>query len=202
MKVPQMCAARSAPFLFAVLAVLSSHATADEYTTLIDKHLPLIARTEAETQRINAVTAPTTDFSSAEAFEEMSAGAATVRARENRDAFSQPSANMGFERELDFKVGNGLFRKLWVSAPSSTLASDGLGPLFNARSCQRCHIKDGRGHPPENPEDNAVSMFLRISVPGGETHGIKGYHATQEHPGLWRTVAGFQPGRTARRIPS
>ena len=25
-----------------------------------------------------------------------------------------------FERELDFKVGNGLFRKLWVSAPAST----------------------------------------------------------------------------------
>ena len=51
---------------------------------------------------------------------------------------------MFFERELDFKVGNGLFRKLWVTAPSSTQASDGLGPLFNARSCQNCHLKDGR----------------------------------------------------------
>ena len=52
-------------------------------------------------------------------------------------------------------------------APSSTTASDGLGPLYNARACQRCHIKDGRGHPPAAnwPEDNAVSMFLRLSIP-------------------------------------
>ena len=88
-----------------------------------------------------------------------------MRARTTPDAFSQPSGNIAFERELDFKVGNGLFKKLWVSSPSSTLASDGLGPVFNARSCQRCHLKDGRGHPPDGPEDDAISMFLRISVP-------------------------------------
>ena len=44
-----------------------------------------------------------------------------------------PSANMPFKRERDFRVGNGIFRKIWVSAPSSTTSSDGLGPLFNAR---------------------------------------------------------------------
>jgi CxxC motif-containing protein (DUF1111 family) len=74
---------------------------------------------------------------------------------------------MTFGRELDFKVGNGFFRRLWVSAPASTQAADGLGPLFNARSCQRCHLKDGRGHPPDagTPGDDASSMFLRLSVP-------------------------------------
>src|SRR3546814_8564530 len=74
---------------------------------------------------------------------------------------------MSFKRELDFKIGNGLFRKLWVSSPSSTTSSDGLGPLFNARSCQRCHLKDGRGHPPAAnwPEDDATSMLVRLSVP-------------------------------------
>jgi CxxC motif-containing protein (DUF1111 family) len=82
-------------------------------------------------------------------------------------AFSQSSANMGFAKELDFKIGNGLFRKLWVSAPSSTRSSDGLGPLYNARGCQSCHLKDGRGHPPRGPgvEDRSVSMFLRLSIP-------------------------------------
>jgi CxxC motif-containing protein (DUF1111 family) len=84
------------------------------------------------------------------------------------DAFSQPSGNISFEDQLSFRVGNGFFRKLWVSSPSSTLGSDGLGPLFNARSCQRCHIKDGRGHPPESADDNAVSMFLRVSIPGSK----------------------------------
>ncbi|HAR53678.1 MAG TPA: thiol oxidoreductase, partial [Roseovarius nubinhibens] len=82
-------------------------------------------------------------------FEELSGGAATVRNTGDANAFSQPSKTVDFEGELTFKLGNGLFRKLWVSSPSSTLASDGLGPLFNARSCQRCHLKDGRGHPPE-----------------------------------------------------
>ena len=82
-------------------------------------------------------------------------------------AFSQSSGNMGFAKELDFKIGNGLFRKLWVSAPSSTKSSDGLGPLYNARGCQSCHLKDGRGHPPRGPrvEDRSVSMFLRLSIP-------------------------------------
>jgi len=82
----------------------------------------------------------------------------------NTSAFSHPSANLSFERQLDFKVGDGIFRKLWVSAPSSTVSSDGLGPLFNARGCQSCHLKDGRGRPPAAGED-AVSMFLRLSIP-------------------------------------
>jgi CxxC motif-containing protein (DUF1111 family) len=74
---------------------------------------------------------------------------------------------MGFARELDFKIGNAVFRKAWVTAPASTKSSDGLGPLYNARACQRCHLKDGRGHPPAAnwPDDNAVSMLLRLSIP-------------------------------------
>lgn len=111
---------------------------------------------------------PTTDFSKPEPGEAFPGGRATSRKSvDNRNAFSHSSGNMSFESELNFKVGNAIFRKLWVSAPASTKASDGLGPLFNARSCQRCHIKDGRGHPPEAnwPEDDAVSMFLRLSIP-------------------------------------
>ncbi|MEW5422206.1 di-heme oxidoredictase family protein [Amorphus sp. 3PC139-8] len=120
---------------------------------------------QKDRQRVKAVTAATDDFSKAERFETMSAGAATSRAHVNADSFSHSSANLSFEGEQDFKLGNGLFKKLWVPAPSSTQASDGLGPLYNARSCQRCHLKDGRGHPPDGPDDLATSMFLRLSVP-------------------------------------
>ena len=83
------------------------------------------------------------------------------------EAFSHFSPNMGLSKELDFKLGNAIFRKFWVSAPSSTKSSDGLGPLYNARACQSCHLKDGRGHPPrsERIEDRSVSMFLRLSIP-------------------------------------
>jgi CxxC motif-containing protein (DUF1111 family) len=131
-----------------------------------EPHLNIIPRTNDEAERITKVTTPATDFSEPTRFEEIPAGPATTRVRSNADAFSQPSGNINFEDELNFKVGDGLFRKLWVSSPASTLASDGLGPLYNARSCQQCHIKDGRGHPPEGPDDNSISMFLRVSIPG------------------------------------
>ena len=121
----------------------------------------------ASDDRKAEVVKPATDFTKAEAYEAMPGGGATSRKAMNADAFSHSSANLPFARELDFKVGNGFFRRLWVSAPASTRSADGLGPLFNARSCQRCHLKDGRGHPPNAnwPDDSAVSMFLRLSIP-------------------------------------
>jgi CxxC motif-containing protein (DUF1111 family) len=118
--------------------------------------------TPKDQRRVEAVTKPTTDFSKPEQFELMQGGAGTSKKRVNADAFSQSSANITFEEEGTFKLGNALFRKNWVSSPSSTQASDGLGPLFNARACQSCHLKDGRGHPPEASLD-ATSMFLRLA---------------------------------------
>lgn len=159
-----------------------------------DPHLNVIPRTEDEVARIAAVTAIATDFAAAHRFEDKPAGAATVRAMTNADAFSQPSGNITFEDQLDFRVGNGLFRKLWVSSPSSTLASDGLGPLYNARSCQRCHIKDGRGHPPENANDNSISMFLRVSIPAptvDEITEIQDYIATLPDPNYGTQMQDF-----------
>lgn len=118
--------------------------------------------TEKDLARVRAITTPTTDFGKPEQFELMQGGAATSRKRINADSFSQFSANITFEEESTFKLGNAIFRKNWVSSPSSTQASDGLGPLFNARACQSCHLKDGRGHPPEGKAD-ATSMFLRLA---------------------------------------
>lgn len=115
--------------------------------------------------RVSAVTTPATNFSKPEKFELLPAGAATNKKLVNRDSFSLFSANLSFEDQEKFNLGNGFFTKVWVPAPSSTQASDGLGPLFNARGCQNCHLKDGRGHPPMGAEDDGVSMFLRLSVP-------------------------------------
>jgi CxxC motif-containing protein (DUF1111 family) len=122
----------------------------------------VIAMTAAERA---AILAPTTDFTKAEPHEAWSGGTATNRKRLDREAFSQPSASLPFSARGDFFVGNGFFKRLWVTAPSSTGSADGLGPLYNARACQRCHLKDGRGHPPAAPDDSAVSMFLRLSIP-------------------------------------
>jgi len=117
--------------------------------------------------RVRAVTAPATDFSHPENFETNPAGKGTTTFSANQDSFSHFLANLSFEQEEQFKLGNALFRKIWVSSPSSTQASDGLGPLFNARGCQSCHLKDGRGHPPFPGENESASMFLRLSVPPG-----------------------------------
>ena len=114
-------------------------------------------------KRVLKVTAPTGNFSKAENFEATQGGAATSRKLVNRNAFSHSSSTLRFEDELTFKLGNALFRKFWASSPASTHASDGLGPFYNARSCQSCHLKDGRGHPPAEGETDFTSLLLRLA---------------------------------------
>jgi len=113
---------------------------------------------------------PATGFSKLEAGEEVPGGAATSRERADNDkAFTHASGNMPSRLKGDFKAGQKIFRRLWVATPAPPGAPDGLGPLYNARSCRRCHLQDGRGHPPlaNFPDDDATSMFLRLSIPPG-----------------------------------
>lgn len=102
--------------------------------------------------------------------EELSAGALTVF-DETRDAFGRPIPTLSSERLSQFFVGNSFFNNNWVAAPASTATRDGLGPTFNARSCASCHFKDGRGRPPESPEDETLQLLVRLSVPGEDAHG-------------------------------
>ncbi|MEZ9849267.1 c-type cytochrome [Vibrio breoganii] len=95
----------------------------------------------------------------------VASGGKTGINKSGANAFSQPAANLPMSDRLDFSVGNSFFRNPWVQAPASTDARDGLGPLFNTNGCQNCHIKDGRGHPPEEGEVQAVSMLIRLSIP-------------------------------------
>ncbi|KQN56054.1 thiol oxidoreductase [Pseudomonas sp. Leaf48] len=108
-------------------------------------------------------------FTEAEPGEARSGGSATVR-KSDQNAFSLPSANLPPSRRVDFSVGNSFFRNPWVIAPATTTARDGLGPLFNTNACQGCHIKDGRGHPPEPGAQNAVSMLVRLSIPNNPAY--------------------------------
>lgn len=150
-----------------LLAVSTVFVVAAGVFVLTDAHSTGRGRndlSDTDRKRVEAVTALTTDFSKAEQYEAMSGGATTSLASINTNSFSHFSDNLTFAEEETFKLGNALFQKLWVSSPSSTQASDGLGPLYNARSCQTCHIKDGRGHPPEGAAD-ATSMFLRLARP-------------------------------------
>lgn len=97
--------------------------------------------------------------------EELSAGPATVF-DSSSSAFSNPIPGLDRDAERAFFRGRALFRDDWVTAPSSTMSRDGLGPIFNARSCQACHVDDGRGRPPLGGEETG-SLLFRLSAPGG-----------------------------------
>lgn len=114
--------------------------------------------------RADAVIRPATDFSSAEAHEVLSGGAGTWKGEADAKAFSYPDATLDDAGRQNFALGFAIFRKMWAQAPSSTHASDGLGPLFNARSCQSCHVNDGRGHPPADGKASQ-SFLLRLARP-------------------------------------
>jgi CxxC motif-containing protein (DUF1111 family) len=90
-------------------------------------------------------------------------GAGTVR-NEGASAFAQPMEGLSSQQRRDFAVGNSFFNQNWVTAPASTEARDGLGPLFNAQSCSSCHFKDGRGQPPVAEDDPERGLLVRLSV--------------------------------------
>ena len=155
------------------------------------------ALAETRDQKKARILAPTTDFSRPERFEAYQGGSGTNHARLDRDAFSQPSGVLTFEQQGDFHVGNGVFDRMWVAAPSSTIASDGLGPYFNARSCQGCHLKDGRGHPPSPGDTSMVSMLFGLSDPTGGPDPVFGRQfqdlSIAGLPGEGRVTVTYEP---------
>lgn len=108
----------------------------------------------------------------------LSAGTMTVDDASG-DAFGQPSPFLDAAGLRTFFVGNSLFNQTWVGAPASVSERDGLGPLFNARSCSGCHLKDGRGAPPR-AGSSAPGLLIRVSTssssgPGGAPVGDPTY---------------------------
>ena len=82
------------------------------------------------------------------------------------NAFELSARNLTNDLRRTFEVGDSFFSQNWVAAPSSTEARDGLGPTHNALSCSSCHSRDGRGKPPDNPDDPERGLLLRLSIPG------------------------------------
>lgn len=78
----------------------------------------------------------------------------------------KPVANLNTADKPAFFAGKALAEQPWVKAPTATDARDGLGPLYNARSCVACHSNGGRGALPENKDENLFSAVLRLSRPG------------------------------------
>lgn len=78
-----------------------------------------------------------------------------------RPTLIAPASVLDSRQKLEFWTGMGFFRDPWVTAPASTTARDGLGPLFNAQSCIACHASGGRGRSLlKNPD--SVSTIVKL----------------------------------------
>lgn len=155
---------------------------------------PVLPRSAQEAARVATVTAPTDDFSRPEPFEANAGGAGTVRPPDPHRAFLQPLANITAGGDLDFIAGQGVFEKFWAAAPTATRASDGLGPLYNARACLSCHVNNGRGHPPSTPGAVPVSVALHLGVAEPSAPDLAGasvWHATAPDPAYGRQIQPF-----------
>lgn len=82
-----------------------------------------------------------------------------------------PAANLATSQKPDFHAGKAMANQPWVTAPTITTARDGLGPIYNARTCLMCHIKGGKGFIPDNSERALSGTLVRLSLP--ETNEIK-----------------------------
>lgn len=99
------------------------------------------------------------------ASEDLPGGATTVPF-EPTPSFALPANNLEGEARADFYAGKALSEQPWVIAPSSTDARDGLGPLYNARSCLACHTEGGHGRVDSGEGELTAATLVRLSIPG------------------------------------
>lgn len=93
-------------------------------------------------------------------------GEATTNDASER-AFSFAPASLSADQQRLFAFGETLFDQDF-SAALDDPTIDGLGPLFNATSCNACHVEGGRGVPPDeiNRNGEPIGVLVRLSVPG------------------------------------
>src|SRR5581483_11435856 len=78
---------------------------------------------------------------------ELSAGGFTLM-RQDAEAYSEPAPMLDYKQGQRFLRGRHHFNQNWVQFPS--IGGDwGLGPTFITDRCTGCHVKAGRGRPPE-----------------------------------------------------
>ena len=111
-------------------------------------------------------------------------------------AFTRPGANLTLERRSSFTVGEGLFQAEWLATPVEQSNRGGLGPLFHARSCLGCHVRNGRGAAPAPGADHPASLLVRLGN-AGAPHPVYGDQlqplGVAGVPGEGRVLVEYQP---------
>jgi len=90
-------------------------------------------------------------------------GGQTTVANHIQPSLQLPAANLADKLKPNFHAGKALANQPWVKAPTVTFARDGLGPVYNARTCLMCHIKGGKGFIPSNNETPIRGTLVRLS---------------------------------------
>ncbi|WP_374374214.1 di-heme oxidoredictase family protein [Dongia sp.] len=97
---------------------------------------------------------------------------------------------------MEYTLGQSIFERIWVSAPSSTEAADGLGPLFNARSCVACHPAGARPQSLVDEKGVVPSLLMRLGLADGGPDPVYGVQLQNEGvagvPAEGRVVLAFE----------
>ncbi len=84
-----------------------------------------------------------------------------------------PAKNISDDLRANFHAGKALANQPWVKAPTITTARDGLGPIYNARTCLSCHVKGGKGFIPADNKSPISSTLVRFSKAGNHSDTLK-----------------------------
>ncbi len=141
-------------------------------------------------------------------------GAACAGACESRAASDQafyaefidrrdplPYKSLAVDEREAFELGLAVFNTQWVAAGTPRAQRrDGLGPVFNAASCDACHNNGARGAAPEDSGDLPASLVIQLAESGRassryghvlNTVAIEGFQAE----GRVRVLYEERPGR-------
>lgn len=89
---------------------------------------------------------------------------------DTRLAYDTPTSGIAPVDRDRFARGRTSMLQRWVVAPSP-FGLWGRGPTSNGEACTDCHAGNGRGRPPESPDEPTTSAILRLSVPGTDPTG-------------------------------
>jgi CxxC motif-containing protein (DUF1111 family) len=96
------------------------------------------------------------------------AGGGTTVADDSAHAYGRAAANLEPGHWTRLRAGKLLFVQTWLPAGSGQAEREGLGPLFNARSCEACHFQNGRGRLPDDALREQPALLFRLGLSTGE----------------------------------
>lgn len=106
---------------------------------------------------------------------------------------------------LDAAAGWALFRRPWISSPSSLVAGGGVGPLYSARTCDSCHAGGGPGRVAEDAIGSGLAVrtgradTTQDPVYGSQlqTLALPGYEPEADVSFRWQPANGLRTANIA-----